>query len=169
MSPLEIVFSDEIPSSFLDEVHHIYVDKEFLSLSKYVHHNWTNRLMHSINVSYLSWVLAKKLGCDESVAAKAGLLHDFCPYDFKKTTPTGESQAYYHPKAAAQNSVQKFDITQREWDAIVSHMFPLGPIPRNKEAWIITIADKICAVMEGCHIAIALARKNRVVLLPVSA
>ena len=46
----------------------------------------------------------------------------------------------------------------------MSHMFPLGPIPKNKEAWIITMADKICASLELCHIAVALARRNRVVV-----
>lgn len=156
--------SDEIPQTYLAEVEHIFADSEFLSLSLFVHHHWTNRLMHSINVSYLSWWMAKKLGCDEAAAARAGLLHDFCPYDFKQKTPTGEHQAFYHPKAAASNCVQKFDLSQKELDAILTHMFPLGPVPRNKEAWIITVADKICAVMEVCHIAIALARYNRVVV-----
>jgi|MGYP006362426137 uncharacterized protein len=45
-------------------------------------------------------------------------------------------------------------------------MFPLGPLPRNKEAWIISFADKACAIAEGCHIAIALARRNRIVINP---
>ena len=81
-------------------------------------------------------------------------------------TPTGESQAYYHPKAAAKNSEALFGISDREREAILSHMFPLGPLPRNREAWIITLADKVCATMEGCHIAIALARRGRVTVVP---
>ena len=84
--------------------------------------------MHSINVSYLSWFIARKLGCDEKAAARAGLLHDFCPYDFRAKTPTGEHQAFYHPKAAADNSAAHFDVTDRELDAILSHMFPLGQL-----------------------------------------
>ena len=48
--------------------------------------------------------------------------------------------------------------------AILSHMFPLGPVPKNREAWIITMADKICASMEYCHIYIALERGRRVVV-----
>ena len=48
--------------------------------------------------------------------------------------------------------------------AILTHMFPLGPVPKNKEAWIISFADKACAMTEGCHIAIALARRNRVMV-----
>ncbi|MDO5411096.1 MAG: HD domain-containing protein [Lachnospiraceae bacterium] len=166
---MEIQVSGEISGEYLAEVQHILADKEFLSLSQFVHHQWTNRLMHSINVSYLSWHIARKLGCDESAAARAGLLHDFCPYDFAKETPTGEHQAFFHPKAAASNSLQKFDLTQKETDAILTHMFPLGPVPQSREAWIITFADKLCAVMEGCHVAIALARRGRVVFVPASA
>ena len=114
-------------------------------------------------------MLARKFGCDEKAAARAGLLHDFCPYDFREETPTGEHQAFYHPKAAAENSTRIFHISEREEAAIRSHMFPLGPLPKNKEAWIITLADKICATMEFCHVAIALARKNRLVVQRASA
>ncbi len=163
---MDIELSEDIDPEYLEDVWHILTSKEFLQLSQYVHHHWTTRLMHSVNVSYVSWLIARKFGCDARAAARAGLLHDFCPYDFKKKTPTGESQAFYHPKAAAKNSQELFEISDREKDAILAHMFPLGPLPRNKEAWIITLADKICAVMEGCHIAIALARKNRVIVVP---
>ena len=76
---MDIQLSDEVSQAYLSEVEDILKNKEFLSLSLYEHHQWTNRLMHSINVSYISWKLAKKLGCDATVAARAGLLHDFCP------------------------------------------------------------------------------------------
>lgn len=161
---MDIQFLEEISAAYLSVVRHILENEEFLSLCLYSHHQWTNRLMHSVNVSYISWKIAKKLGCDEKAAARAGLLHDFCPYDFSEKTPTGEHQAFFHPKAAAQNSLRIFDISPREEDAIRSHMFPLGPVPKNSEAWIITLADKICATLELCHIAVALARRNRIVI-----
>ena len=163
---MDIELSEDIAPEYLEDVWNILTNSEFLRLSQYVHHHWTNRFMHSLNVSYLSWLIAGKLGCDARAAARAGLLHDFCPYDFKAVTPTGESQAYYHPKAAAKNSEALFGISDREREAILSHMFPLGPLPRNREAWIITLADKVCATMEGCRIAIALARRGRVTVVP---
>lgn len=163
---MDIELSEDIAPEYLEDVWNILTNSEFLRLSQYVHHHWTNRFMHSLNVSYLSWLIAGKLGCDARAAARAGLLHDFCPYDFKAVTPTGESQAYYHPKAAAKNSEALFGISDREREAILSHMFPLGPLPRNREAWIITLADKVCATMEGCYIAIALARRGRVTVVP---
>ena len=160
-----IKISKEVEKQYRKEVEQIINNKDFQKLRYYKQHNWSDRLMHSINVSYLSWLMARRLGCDAKAAARAGLLHDFCLYDFHEKTPTGEHQAFYHPKVAAKNSKEVFQISEREWDAILSHMFPLGPLPRNKEAWIITVADKICALMEVCHIAIALARRNRVMFV----
>ena len=162
---MDITLSEDIDAEYLEDVADILTNKEFLALNSYRHHVATTRLMHSINVSYISWKLAKKLGCDATVAARAGLLHDFCPYDFRQKTPTGEHQAFYHPKAAADNSARTFDISEKEWNAILTHMFPLGPVPKNREAWITTMADKICASLELCHIAVALARRNRVVVV----
>ena len=55
-------------------------------------------------------------------------------------------------------------ITEKEKEAILSHMFPLGPLPKTQEAWIITGADKLCACVEVFHIGIALTRSGRVVV-----
>ena len=154
--------SEDIPQEYRDLVSDILQNEDFLKLRLYRQHNWSNRLMHSINVSYMSWYLAKKWHCNEKVAARAGLLHDFCLFDFHEKPPTGEHQAFFHPKAAAENSIEYFHVSEHERSAILTHMFPLGPIPKNKEAWIITLADKICATAELCSITIALARKGRV-------
>lgn len=161
---MQISLSEEVEAEYLEDVQDILMNKEFLKLGHYTHHYWTTRLMHSINVSYISWILAKKFGGDKKAAARAGLLHDFCLYDFKTKTPTGESQTFYHPKAAAENSERVFEINESEKNAILSHMFPFGPLPKGKDAWIVTMADKICASMEVCHVAIFLARRNRVVI-----
>lgn len=164
---MHISLSEEVEAEYLEDVKNILTNREFLKLGHYTHHYWTTRLMHSMNVSYISWILAKKFGCDARAAARAGLLHDFCPYDFKEKTPTGESQTFYHPKAAAKNSQQIFEVSENEKNAILSHMFPFGPLPKGKEAWIVTLADKICASMEVCHVAIALSRRNRVIITQV--
>ena len=163
---MDIELSEDIAPEYLEDVWNILTNSEFLRLSQYVHHHWTNRFMHSLNVSYLSWLIAGKLGCDARAAARAGLLHDFCPYDFKAVTPTGESQAYYHPKAAAKNSEALFGISDREREAILSHMFPLGPVPTSREAWLLTFTDKVCASVEFFHVDIALAREGRITILP---
>ena len=162
---MDISISEEVTEEYIKDVKDILSNKEFLRLNHYTHHHWTTRLMHSLNVSYISWLIARKLNCDARSVARAGLLHDFCLYDFKDGTPTGEFQAFYHPKFAARSSAELFEISDLERDAILSHMFPLGPLPKSKEAWIITMADKFCASVELCHVAIALARRNRITII----
>ena len=122
---MDTQITEGVSEDYLVEVGYILSNREFLSLGNYFHHRKTSRLAHSINVSYLSWVLARKLKCDEN------------------------------PKAAMKNSSRVFGINEREQDAIRTHMFPLGPVPRNKEAWIITLADKICAIAELCSLKAA--------------
>lgn len=143
-----------VPEAFIKEVNGILSVSEFLELGKYRHHHHTDRLTHSISVSYLAWKLACRFGCDEKAAARAGMLHDFCPYDFGKRTPTGEHQAFYHPKAAVENSRRVFGISKKEEEIIMTHMFPLSPIPGCREGWIVVLADKICTIAEYCGVSI---------------
>ena len=77
-----IKISKEVEKQYRKEVEQIINNKDFQKLRYYKQHNWSDRLMHSINVSYLSWLMARRLGCDTKAAARAGLLHDFCLYDF---------------------------------------------------------------------------------------
>ena len=95
------------------------------------------------------------------------MLHDFCVYDFKDQLPEGElHQAFYHPKAAAWASEEQFGIDEKVRGIILTHMFPLGPMPTCKEAWVVTCADKICASLELVHIPFALSWRQRVMIVP---
>ena len=162
---MDISVSEDIDAEFLEDVECILKDSEFKKLSRYIQHKNTTRLMHSINVSYISWVIAKKMGCDARMAARAGILHDFCLFDFDRKSTSGEAQVFHHPKAAAKKSQEHFDASEKEQQAILAHMFPLGPLPSSKEAWIITCADKFCACVERFHIEVALARRSRIVVV----
>ena len=126
---MDIKVTEDISSEFVEIVRDILEDEEFRKLSGYIQHVKTTRLIHSLNVSYISWKMARKLGCDERAAARAGLLHDFFLYRFSDPKPVKEFQAFYHPKVAARNSKERFDISEKERLAILSHMFPLGPHP----------------------------------------
>lgn len=163
---MDIKVTEDISSEFVEIVRDILEDEEFRKLSGYIQHVKTTRLIHSLNVSYISWKMARKLGCDERAAARAGLLHDFFLYRFSDPKPVKEFQAFYHPKVAARNSKERFDISEKERLAILSHMFPLGPLPTSREAWIITCADKFCATAELCCLPVAFAKEGHVVVNP---
>ena len=63
---MDITLSEEIDPEFLEIVQCILDDAEFKKLNYYKQHLKTTRFMHSLNVSYVSWLLAKRFG-------KAGL------------------------------------------------------------------------------------------------
>ena len=77
---MDITVSSDIDSEYLSLIQNILDDPEFKKLGLYTQHLKTTRLMHSINVSYISWMIARKFGLDECAAARAGLLHDFFLY-----------------------------------------------------------------------------------------
>ena len=160
--PMDITISEDIDAEFLECVAEILRNREFQKLVFYRQHYNTTRLLHSLNVSYISWRLAKKFRLDARCAARAGLLRDFFLYDFKDPKPTREPQAFYHPKVAAYNSTAHFQISEKERAAILSHMFPLGPVPNSREAWVISCADKFCAALELFQMPVALSRPGRV-------
>ena len=164
-NPFSVRQEQEIPAEFLDLISDILSNPEFLTLDSYSHHPGASRLVHSMNVSYLAWKMAKRRGYDERAAARIGLLHDFCPYDFEDRTPTGEHQAFYHPKAAAWTSEEQFGIDERVRSIILTHMFPLGPMPKCREAWVVTCADKLCASLELVRIPFALSWRQRVMVV----
>lgn len=159
---MDIKITEDVSAEYLAVINDILDNEEFRKLAGYIQHLKTTRLVHSLNVSYLSWKIARKLSCDERAAARAGLLHDFFLYRFSDPKPVKELQAFYHPKVAARNSARHFQLSEKEQQAILSHMFPLGPLPTSREAWIITCADKFCAAMELCCFSIAFARQGRV-------
>ncbi len=159
---MDIIVSEEVDAEYLELIQDILDDREFRKLIRYRQHFKTTRFMHSLNVSYISWKLARKFRCDSQMAARAGLLHDFCLYDFKEKRPGEGLQAFHHPKVAAHNSTQHFHVTDKERSAILSHMFPLGPLPRSREAWLITCADKFCAALEVFELPFALAKPGLV-------
>ena len=108
---MDIKVTEDISSEFVEIVRDILEDEEFRKLSGYIQHVKTTRLIHSLNVSYISWKMARKLGCDEWTAARAGLLHDFFLYRFSDPKPVKEFQAFYHPKVAARNSTSGDPVT----------------------------------------------------------
>ena len=69
-------------------------------LANYTQHHHSNRLQHSIAVSYDSYRLAKRLNLDYQATARAGLLHDLFYYDWRTTKFDLGTHAFIHPRVA---------------------------------------------------------------------
>ena len=120
-----------------------------LQMKNFVQHGHTSCYDHCIYVSYCSFLIAKKLGCNARSAARGGLLHDLFLYDWHQKNENGLRHGFTHPAAALRNAEFHFQLTDRERDIIKKHMWPLTLVlPRYKESYIVMLMDKYCAINE---------------------
>jgi uncharacterized protein len=124
--------------------------EEVRALEDFVQHQSSNRLEHSINVSYTSYKIAKRLNGNTRSTARAALLHDLFFYDWRETKFQSGSHAYMHPRIALKNAEKLTELNEIERDIIVKHMWgaTVAP-PKYKESFIVTMVDKYWAIREG--------------------
>ena len=138
-----------LDQEYLAIVDDLLQHEEVQQLAQYTQHHFSNRLRHSISVSYQSYVIAKKIGADATATARAGLLHDLFYYDWRVTKFEAGSHAYVHPRIALQNAKKLTAISDKEADIIVKHMFGATiALPKYRESWIVSIVDDFAAVNE---------------------
>lgn len=109
-----------------------------------------NCLNHSISVAYMSYLICRRLDLDYVAAARAGLLHDFhlCNWD-EMEAGERRKRLWKHPHKALENANERYDLSSKEQDIIVKHMWPLTrPLPKHKESFVVSCADKMCAILE---------------------
>ena len=119
------------------------------SMQQFRHHYCVTCYEHSVFVSYISFRLARRLGIDYTSAARGALLHDLFLYDSADKDNIDGMQCFFHPQAALINAVKLYELSDKEKNIILSHMWPLALImPNSKEAVVVNIADKYCAILE---------------------
>ena len=126
---------------------------EVLWMKNMLHHHFVTCFEHSLFVSYVAYRLARHWNIDVREAARAGLLHDLFLYDPKDKTQYEGNQCFAHPVAALKNASRLTELSDAEADAIVTHMWPLAKkMPRYKVSYVVNVADKLCAVIEGAYL-----------------
>lgn len=137
--------------NYMKIVNPILENKEFNQIETIVHHG-TTRLSHSLRVSYYSYKLAQLCCLDSDQVARAGLLHDFYldrTTDYENKKEKVKLFTTGHPKTAVQNAENHFDLTEKEKDIIITHMFPIDyRIPKYAESWIVCVVDKLVSAYE---------------------
>ena len=112
-------------------------------MREFIQHGDVTTYQHCKNVVRVSFWLNRRLHlhADETSLAVGAFLHDFS-----------------HPGYACVNAQRVFHITKKEQNIIASHMWPLTfrHVPTCREAFIVCLADKYCAVVESMF------RRNRV-------
>ena len=118
-------------------------------LANYTQHHHSNRLQHSIAVSYDSYRLAKRLNLDYQATARAGLLHDLFYYDWRTTKFDLGTHAFIHPRIALRNAEKLTELSPMEKDIIIKHMWgaTVG-LPKYKESFVVSLVDDYAAMDE---------------------
>ena len=132
---------------------------EVQRMREFIQHGDVTTYQHCKNVVLVSFWLNRRfhLGADETSLAVGAFLHDFYLYDWHKCSSFRglrrlfEMHGFSHPGYACVNAQRVFHITKKEQDIIASHMWPLTfrHVPTCREAFIVCLADKYCAVVES--------------------
>ena len=121
-------------------------------MCRYRQHGGVSTFDHCRNVAGMSLRMNRRfhLHSDEAALVRGAMLHDFYLYDWHMPDPSHRLHGFCHPERAARNDVSYFNAGVKEQQIIRSHMWPLTltKIPRCREAWIVCLADKCCAVTE---------------------
>lgn len=107
---------------------------------------------HCVNVANAAYRLARQWRWDIDISAlvRGAMLHDYYLYDTETMPYSDYRHSLVHPKLAVANAEKLFPLNAKERNIIFSHMWPIpgAPLPRSREAWLICIADKLCAQRE---------------------
>ena len=144
------IMSDEEFESIIEDIN----NSEPFQKTKEIIHHCSNRYDHCRRVAYYSYIIAKKLHLSYEEVARAGMLHDFFLVDNKDITFREKIGTLMNrPKYALKYSEKFFNLTDKEKDIIVTHMFPIAPtrVPKYLESWIVNLVDDYVAIKEEIY------------------
>ena len=102
-----------------------------------VHHS-ISKHDHLLRSARISYKLARVMRADVRTCVRAAMIHDI---DSRMGTLTthGRIAADWAASQGEDHSV---------CHAIETHMYPLGPAPRTREAWVVSLADKAASLTD---------------------
>ena len=139
-------------------------DPRVLEMDNYIQHGCVTTYQHCQNVARVSFWINRRfhVGADETALAVGALLHDFYLYDWhcagrfqhcRGLRTLFKMHGFIHPLLARENAERCFALSPKVGNIIRSHMWPLTLFhaPSSREAVIVCIADKYCAVLEALY------------------
>ena len=129
-----------------------YLNDDLVQALKNIPHHDSNRLEHSLKVSYEAYKICKKHNLNYESAAKAGLLHDFYFNRIEECNTIKDKIKLFsneHPEDAVKNALERFELSDLEQDIIISHMWPTSKhMPKYKESFVVSAVDKMFSAKE---------------------
>ena len=130
-------------------------DKRVQNMKKYIQHGRITTFDHVESVTRLSYWINRRfhIGADERVLTIGAFLHDYYLYDWHDArlfVNVFKMHGFTHPEKARENAVRDFAVDEKVQKVIRCHMWPLTfrSFPSSREAFIVCMADKICALKE---------------------
>jgi hypothetical protein len=134
----------------------IYNSDYFNVALSQTHHNQTTVAVHTLGVAATSlrlYYILNALGChlDKESLLKSSLCHDLGIVGRNKKFDNNRECLKKHPVDSVIAARDIFpNLDERTEDAIRHHMWPCTPLPpHHREGFIVTVADKYCAAIEG--------------------
>ena len=139
-------------TSFFRALRELERDPRVRLLKNHRQHRGNTTFRHCRSVAVESFRLAQRFGwkVDEHALARGAMLHDYHLYTRRNKEINALRHLVSHPKRARGNAEKVFDLSRKEKNIIESHMWPLTlfKLPKSKEAFLVTLADKLCALRE---------------------
>lgn len=131
---------------YVEIVEKLLENRKFNKLKEETHHHNSNRFNHSLDVSFKTYKVCKKLGLDYESATRAALLHDFF---FDNEFSNKRERMLKHPSKAVENASKITKLSKKEANIIESHMYPVGgKVPRCLESVVVDAVDDYVSFKE---------------------
>ncbi len=103
----------------------------------HIHHS-ISKHDHLLRSARISYKLARAVGADVRTCVRAAVIHDI---DSRKGTLAthGRIAAAWAASLGEDRAV---------CHAIETHMYPIGPTPKTREAWVVALADKAASLTD---------------------
>ncbi len=149
-------------AQFFNLAQDLLSDPTVLSMDQWLHHGKITCLEHSLFVAYISYRIGDFFHLDTQALARAGILHDFYLYHKRDKTAHQGLQCFDHPVIAVENAKKITNLSAKEENIILSHMWPFcACLPKSLEAILVNTVDTCAAFLEfsGIHYAKPLCKK----------
>lgn len=138
--------NDFLVDEFLMETNSVLRLPPLLEAADVQHHGRANSLRdHCIRTGWCAFRLCRAFRVDKSTeisTVQAALIHDI-------TGDYGNESWIDHGERAARYMSGWMPLNERQKNAVSCHMFPsCKGLPRYKESWIVSLADKLVAIRE---------------------
>lgn len=136
---------------FQEIIEPLIKNKTVQQMKNFRQHYETSCFEHCYMASFYCYKICKKFHLDYKSATRAAMLHDLFLYDWRKKQPDRKGfHAFTHAKTACKNACKLFELNEKEKSIIKTHMWPVTlEIPKSREAFILTLVDKHCALSES--------------------